>query len=101
MTSLFPANLMGPQGLLVLFVLLLLFGAQRLPDLARGLGEAIREFSKAKNDITDEIMKEPAPAPKPPLRIEAQTVQAEPAPNPLAPNPDAAPTRAPESGTTV
>ena len=32
------ANLMGPQGLLILFVLLLLFGARKLPELAKGLG---------------------------------------------------------------
>ena len=78
MNTLFVANLMGPQGLLILFVLLLLFGARKLPELARGLGQAIREFSKAKNDIQDEIMREPAPTPERPRQIEAQTVQAEP-----------------------
>ena len=82
METLFVANIMGPQGLLILFVLLLLFGARKLPELARGLGQAIREFSKAKNDIHDEIMREPVPAPEPPKQIEAQTVQApQPAPN--------------------
>jgi sec-independent protein translocase protein TatA len=49
---------MGPQGLLIMFVLLLLFGAKKLPELAKGLGQAIREFSKAKSDIQDEIMRE-------------------------------------------
>jgi sec-independent protein translocase protein TatA len=83
MNTLFLANLMGPQGLLILFVLLLLFGAKKLPELARGLGQAIREFSKAKNDIHDEIMREPAPAPEPPRQIE--TVQVQPAqPQPAA-----------------
>lgn len=57
------ANLMGPQSLFILFVLLLLFGARKLPELAKGLGQAIREFSKAKNDIHDEILREPPPAP--------------------------------------
>lgn len=61
---------MGPQGLMILFVLLLLFGAKKLPELAKGLGQAIREFSKAKNDITDEIMRE---AQNPPPRIETPT----------------------------
>ena len=85
MNTLFLANLMGPQGLLILFVLLLLFGAKKLPELARGLGQAIREFSKAKNDIHDEIMREPAPAPEPPRRIETQTVEAQPTqPQPAA-----------------
>ncbi len=64
------ANLMGPQGLLILFVLLLLFGAKKLPDLAKGLGQAIREFSKAKNDITDEIMRESVTPPAPSRQIE-------------------------------
>ena len=50
---------MGQQGILVLVILLLLFGAKKLPELARGLGQAIREFSKAKNDIHDEIMRDP------------------------------------------
>jgi len=62
------ANLMGPQSLFIMVVLLLLFGAKRLPELAKGLGQAIREFSKAKNDITDEIMREQPAAP--PRRIE-------------------------------
>jgi sec-independent protein translocase protein TatA len=63
------ANIMGPQGLFILFVLLLLFGAKKLPELARGLGQAIREFSKAKSEITDEIMREAPP------RIEPQASQ--------------------------
>lgn len=64
------ANPFGPQGIFILFVLLLLFGAKKLPELAKGLGQAIREFSKAKNDIHDEIMRDPPP------RIEAPPVQA-------------------------
>lgn len=46
-------NLAGPDGLIILTVLLFLFGAKKLPELARGLGEAVREFSKAKNDVSD------------------------------------------------
>lgn len=38
----------GPLELLMIFVVaLLLFGAKRLPDIARGLGEGIREFKKS------------------------------------------------------
>jgi len=67
------AMLQGPQAIFILFVLLLLFGARKLPELAKGLGQAIREFSKAKNEVHDEIMRE-ANNPTPP-RIEtpAQT----------------------------
>jgi len=35
--------------LIVLFVVVLLFGPRRLPELAKGMGEAIREFKKAVN----------------------------------------------------
>ncbi|MEQ1852973.1 MAG: twin-arginine translocase TatA/TatE family subunit [Chthoniobacteraceae bacterium] len=69
------ANIMGPQGLFILFVLLLLFGAKKLPELARGLGQAIREFSKAKNEITDEIMRESTPRIEPPPSQSTATSQ--------------------------
>jgi sec-independent protein translocase protein TatA len=41
--------------LLIFLVLLLLFGAKRLPDLAKGLGKGIREFKKSVKDTTDEL----------------------------------------------
>ncbi|MCK4579241.1 MAG: twin-arginine translocase TatA/TatE family subunit [Candidatus Marinimicrobia bacterium] len=41
--------------LVILFIVLLLFGAKRLPDLARGLGQGMREFKKATNEIQDEL----------------------------------------------
>ena len=41
--------------LLILLIVLLLFGAKRLPELARGLGQGMREFRKATSEIQDEI----------------------------------------------
>lgn len=41
--------------ILILVVFLLLFGAKRLPDLAKSLGKSIREFKKAANDIQEEL----------------------------------------------
>ncbi len=41
--------------LVILFIVLLLFGAKRLPELARGLGQGMREFKKATTEIQDEI----------------------------------------------
>ncbi len=41
--------------LIIFFVILLLFGAKRLPELASGLGKGIREFKKAANDVKDEL----------------------------------------------
>ena len=38
--------------LLILFIVLVLFGAKRLPELAKGLGTALREFRNAAKDIT-------------------------------------------------
>jgi len=51
--------------LLVIFiVVLLLFGAKRIPEMAQGLGKGIREFRKAMHEVQDEVdvAKTPAPA---------------------------------------
>ena len=48
-------NLMGMDGLLILVVLLLLFGAKKLPELARGLGQSLNEFKKARDDFEHEL----------------------------------------------
>lgn len=45
----------GWEIALLIFVVLLLFGAKRIPELARGLGRGIREFKDATNDIRNEI----------------------------------------------
>ena len=37
--------------LLILFIVLILFGAKRVPELAKGLGKALREFRNAAKDI--------------------------------------------------
>jgi sec-independent protein translocase protein TatA len=59
MTTVTLAMLTPMNTMIILFILLLMFGAKKLPELARGLGQAMKEFSKAKNDIHDEIMKDP------------------------------------------
>ncbi|MEW5922485.1 MAG: twin-arginine translocase TatA/TatE family subunit [Candidatus Zixiibacteriota bacterium] len=47
---------MGPWELALIFlVILLLFGAKRLPDIAQGLGKGIREFKSAMKDTQNEI----------------------------------------------
>ena len=53
----------GPMELLVIFlIVLLVFGADRLPELARGLGKGMREFRKATEDLKEEILKPEADA---------------------------------------
>lgn len=41
------------EWLLIAIIVLVLFGAKRIPELARALGKANREFKKAKNEIMD------------------------------------------------
>ncbi len=44
-----------PEIILIVLVILLLFGAKKIPDFAQGLGKGIREFRKAAKDIQDEV----------------------------------------------
>ena len=43
------------EMILILIVILLLFGAKKLPELARGLGKSIREFKKATSEVEENI----------------------------------------------
>lgn len=47
----------GPEIVIILFVVLLLFGSKKIPELARGLGKGIREFKNATGEIQREIQK--------------------------------------------
>jgi sec-independent protein translocase protein TatA len=52
----------GPTELIIILILILvLFGAKRIPEIAQGLGKGIREFKKSMHEIQDEIEK---PEPK-------------------------------------
>jgi sec-independent protein translocase protein TatA len=44
-----------PEIILILVLALVLFGAKKLPELARGLGHGIKEFKKATRDVQDEL----------------------------------------------
>jgi sec-independent protein translocase protein TatA len=48
-------NLGAPEIILVLLVILVLFGAKKIPDMMQGLGKGIKEFKKATRDIESEI----------------------------------------------
>ena len=43
------------EWFLIFLVILLLFGGRKIPEVARGLGKAIREFNKARDDVRDAI----------------------------------------------
>jgi sec-independent protein translocase protein TatA len=55
----------GPELLIILVILLLLFGGSKLPSLARGLGQSIKEFKTAAKD-------DPAPEKKPETKPETK-----------------------------
>jgi sec-independent protein translocase protein TatA len=63
-------DLGGGQILLILALILIFFGARRIPELAKGLGQGIKEFKKATREVTDEIQNSsnytPPPPPPPP-----------------------------------
>lgn len=65
-TTLAVLGLGGWEVILILAVVLILFGAKKLPELAKGLGQGIREFKKASSEVTAEIQRaaEEDPAPR-------------------------------------
>ncbi len=71
---------LGMQELIIILVIaLLVFGANKLPEIGRGLGRGIREFRKASSELTDvpeeaEAVEEPA---KPPAVAKAEPAAAE------------------------
>lgn len=51
------AGLGGPEIILILVVVLLMFGGKKLPELMRGLGRGMKEFKDAKDGVAEEIEK--------------------------------------------
>ena len=51
----FIGSLGTPEIILIFVVILLLFGAKKLPELARGIGKSMGEFKKAREDFEHEI----------------------------------------------
>jgi len=57
---------LGGQELgLIFLIILLIFGPSQIPKMARGLGQALREFRKAQREISDEVQRDEPPAEKP------------------------------------
>lgn len=89
----------GPLEIIIIFlVILLIFGAKRIPEIARGLGKGIREFKQATSEISKELTVEEKPSIQPPRQSTPvsyapppQQAQQAPAPPPQqasAPPPD-------------
>ena len=53
------ANLLGVLGtqeiIIILVIVLLLFGGRKIPELMRGLGQGVREFNDAKNNVKKKL----------------------------------------------
>lgn len=77
---------LGTQELIIILVIVLvLFGAKKLPELARGMGKSIKEFKKASSEVEEEFK---------------QAMDAPPAPPTATAQPPAAPQQPPQSTTT-
>lgn len=83
--------------IIVLIVILLVFGAKRIPEMAQGLGKGIKEFRKAMKDVKDEVdMSEHLPAdPVSPAPAPDQVTRR------ITPPPASPAPQAPSPGTTV
>ncbi len=56
---LFFGNLGSTEVIIIAFVVLLLFGGKKIPELMRGLGKGVSQFKKGMNDIEQELNAEP------------------------------------------
>ena len=70
-TTLAVLGLSGGELIIVLVAILVLFGAKKIPEFAKGLGQGIKEFKKASSDVTNEFqnaMNQETPPPAPPVK---------------------------------
>ena len=81
-------NLAGPDLIVILLIILVLFGAKKLPELARGMGQAVKEFQKAKDEFGDELHKAGT------ATDASKQTEVKPAPLTLPRNTDSSPTTA-------
>lgn len=92
----------GPELMMIMLVVLLLFGGKKLPEFARGLGKSMREFKKAASGVEEELkraLEEEPPATPPaatppaatPQSLPASSSTPAPAPVPRPPAPPSAP----------
>jgi sec-independent protein translocase protein TatA len=55
MNTILLMNFLGPEMLLIFFVILLLFGGKKIPELMRGLGRGVSEFNNARDSVAKEF----------------------------------------------
>jgi sec-independent protein translocase protein TatA len=61
------------EVLIILVVVLIIFGPKRLPEMARGLGQSVREFRKSVREMKSDFEEETAAKPTPVKKAEAET----------------------------
>jgi len=69
-------NIGMPELILILVVALLVFGPNRLPELARSLGKGLAEFRRASSDLRSQLLDTPTEAPSKPAAPAAATAAA-------------------------
>jgi len=66
-------NLIGPDIMVILLIVLLLFGAKKLPELARGMGRAVKEFGAARDEVERELSQSGPNAMVPPRLLDTRS----------------------------
>ncbi len=75
-------NLGFGEIMLILVVVLLLFGAKRLPEVGSSIGKGIREFKRSLSDTQDAILSDPNERPPAPRQVDAASQPAPPSGEP-------------------
>jgi sec-independent protein translocase protein TatA len=73
MNTLFLINFLGPEMILIFFVILLLFGGKKIPELMRGMGKGVREFNDARDSVAKEFKEGMKEGDKEKIKIEDKT----------------------------
>ena len=71
----------GPDLIILLIIVLVLFGAKRLPEIAKSLGQSVHEFKKAKQEFEDQVAKPtttPSVTPVAPIATNSSSEEAPP-----------------------
>lgn len=99
--ALLPGSPGGPEMLIVLALILILFGAKRLPEIARTIGSVLSDLRRASDDFRDQLMRETEldddddsiPRTPPPKIPQPDMNQEEPGPEPTETDEPAEPDR--------
>jgi len=77
MNTIFLGMIGWPETVAILVVVLILFGAKKLPEMAKGLGQGIKEFKKATREVNEDLQRaiedDPLDPPRPLPRSEPRS----------------------------